>query len=137
MTLELRPLATLRIDIARHTRVDGAPAGVRLIGEAADCRLQGDRVNARQAGTSSDWLTLHADGSVSVDARLLLASDGGTVTVRYRGKAAALPATGAPVYVTPTFETDDPALAWLNAVQGVGKGIRNGAVLVYELYELV
>lgn len=137
MTLELRPLATLRIDIARHTRVDGAPAGVRLIGEAADCSLQGDRVNARQAGTSSDWLTLHADGSVSVDARLLLASDGGTVTVRYRGKAAALPATGAPVYVTPTFETDDPALAWLNAVQGVGKGIRNGSVLVYELYELV
>lgn len=137
MTLELRPLATLRIDIARHTRLDGIPAGGRLIGEAADCRLDGDRVHARQAGTSADWLTLHADGSVSVDARLLLASDGGTVTVRYRGRADALPATGAPVYVTPTFETDDPALAWLNTVQSVGKGIRDDSLLVYELYELV
>ncbi len=137
MTLELRPLATLHIDIARQTRLDGVPAGARLIGEAADCRLSGDRVRARQAGTSADWLTLHADGSVSVDARLLLASDGGTLTVRYRGKSAALPATGAPVYVTPTFETDDPALAWLNTVQAVGKGIRADALLVYELYELV
>jgi hypothetical protein len=137
MTLELRPLATLHIDIARHTRLDGIPVGTRLIGEASDCRLDGDRVQARQAGTSADWLTLHADGSVSVDARLLLASEGGTVTVQYRGRAAALPVTGAPVYVTPTFETDDPKLAWLNGVQAVGKGIRDGSVLVYELYELV
>jgi hypothetical protein len=137
VTLELRPLGTLRIDIARHTRLAGIPAGERLIGEAADCRLDGERVHARQAGTCADWLTLHADGSVSVDARLLLASEGGTLTVRYRGRAAALPVTGAPVYVTPTFETDDPALAWLNGVQAVGKGIRDAAVLIYELYELV
>jgi hypothetical protein len=41
------------------------------------------------------------------------------------------------VYVTPTFDTDDPVLAWLNTLQAVGKGIRDGTVLVYELYELV
>lgn len=137
VTLELRPLATLRITIARQTRLDNLPVGARLVGEAATCVLDGGRVRATQAGTSSDWLTLHADGTVSVDARLLLATDSGAhLTVTYRGKGAALPVTGAPVYVVPTFETDDPELAWLNGVQAVGKGVRDGSSLVYEIYEL-
>lgn len=137
MTLQLRPLATLRITIARQTRLENLPIGARLVGEAASCDLDGDRVHATQAGTSSDWLTLHADGTVGVDARLLLVTPGGAhLTVTYRGKGAALPATGAPVYVVPTFETDDPELAWLNRVQAVGKGIRDGSSLVYEIYEL-
>ena len=137
MTLSLLPLATLRITILRHTRLDGIPVGARLIGEAATCVLSGERLQAEQSGTSSDWLTLHADGTVSVDARLLLATpSGATLTITYRGKGAALPVTGAPVYIVPTFETDDPALGWLNTIQAVGKGIRNGSSLVYELYEL-
>ncbi len=138
MALELRPLATLRITIERQTRLDGLPAGGRLVGEAATCELTGPRVRATRAGTSSDWLQLHPDGTVSVDARLLLRTpDGAHVAVYYHGRGAALPVTGAPVYVTPTFETDDPALAWLNGVQAVGKGVRDGSSLRYELYELV
>lgn len=137
MSIDLVPLATLRITISGQTRIDGIPAGSRLIGEAATCELDGERVHATQAGTSSDWLTLHGDGSVSVDARLLLATPSGySLTVMYRGKAAALPVTGAPVFVTPTFETDDPELSWLNTIQAVGKGIRDGSELVYEFYEL-
>jgi hypothetical protein len=137
MSLELRPLATLTISIGQHTRLDGVPAHARLIGEATACELIGDRVRASQAGTSSDWLTVHADGSVSVDARLLLTTPTGChLTVTYRGRGSALPATGAPVYITPTFETDDPDLSWLNHIQAVGKGTRDGKVLVYELYEL-
>jgi hypothetical protein len=127
----------LTISIGQHTRLDGVPAHARLIGEAVACELVGDGIRASQAGTSSDWLTLHADGSVSVDARLLLATPtGGHLTITYRGRGSALPATGAPVYVTPVFETDDPDLAWLNHIQAVGKGVRNEQVLVYELYEL-
>jgi Protein of unknown function (DUF3237) len=137
MTLQLRPLATLTITISQHTRIDGVPAHARVIGEAETCELTGDRVRASQAGGSSDWLTAHADGSVSVDARLLLATPTGHhLTVAYRGRAQAMPATGAPVFITPTFETDDPQLQWLNHVQAVGKGIREGAALTYELYEL-
>jgi hypothetical protein len=137
MSIDLVPLATLRITISRHTRIDGVPAGARLIGEAAACELEGPRVRASQAGTSSDWLTLHADGSVSVDARLLLATpSGAALAITYRGKGADLPVTGTPVYVTPTFETDDPDLGWLNTIQAVGKGIRDGSTLVYEFYEL-
>lgn len=137
MSLRLVPLATLRITIRSQARLDGLPVGGRLVGEAETVVLTGDGIEATMAGTSSDWLTIHADGSVAVDARLLLATPGGHhLTVRYRGRGAALPATGAPVYVVPTFETDDPALAWLNGVQAVGKGIRDGVELVYELHRL-
>jgi hypothetical protein len=137
MSIDLVPLATLRITIAKHTRLDGLPSGARLVGEAASCDLVGERVRAVQAGTSSDWLTLHSDGSVSVDARLLLATPSGrSLAVTYRGKSAALPVTGSPVFVTPIFETDDPDLGWMNTIQGVGKGIRDGSTLVYEFFEL-
>jgi hypothetical protein len=72
-----------------------------------------------------------------VDARLLLATPSGRhLAITYRGKGAALPVTGEPVYIVPTFETDDPALRWLNGVQAVGKGVRSGTSLVYELYRL-
>jgi hypothetical protein len=134
--LELLPLATLRITISQHTRLDRIPIGSRLVGEASACDIDG-RITGRQAGACTDWLTLHADGTVSVDARLLLAAPSGAhLTIRYTGKGAALPATGAPVYVVPTFETDDPEFAWVNTIQAVGKGIRADTSLVYELYEL-
>ena len=137
MSLQLRPLATLTIVISRHTRIDGLPTNARVIGEAQTCELLGDRVRASQAGGSSDWLTVHADGSVSVDARLLLATPSGHhLSVSYRGRAAQLPATGAPVFIAPTFETDDPQLQWLNHLPAVGKGVRAGTTLVYDLYEL-
>ncbi|MGI8678253.1 MAG: DUF3237 family protein [Jatrophihabitans sp.] len=137
MSLQLVPLATLRITIRVQTRLDDLPIGGRLVGEAESVELDGDGIRASMAGTSSDWLTIHGDGSVSVDARLLLGTASGRhLTVTYRGKGSALPATGAPVYVVPTFETDDPNLAWLNVVQAVGKGVRDGSSLVYELYRL-
>lgn len=134
--LELLPLATLRITISQHTRIDRIPIGSRLVGEASACDIEG-RITGHQAGACTDWLTLHADGSVSVDARLLLETPTGAhLTIRYAGRGAALPATGAPVYVVPTFETDDTDYRWVNTIQAVGKGIRSDMSLVYELYEL-
>ena len=110
----------------------------RVIGEAVACEFVGERVRASQAGTSSDWLTLHSDGSVSVDARLLLRTPAGAhLTISYRGRARGMPATGAPVFITPTFETDDPELSWLNHIQAVGKGVRVGETLTYDVHELI
>jgi hypothetical protein len=138
VSLELIPLGTIRITIARHTTIPGVPVGQRVVGEAGECVWEGDRVRARQCGsTSSDWLTVHADGSASVDARLLFVTDDEAhIGMTYRGKAAAAPSTGAAVYTAPTFETDDPRYTWLNHIQAVGKGLRVGQLLTYELFEL-
>lgn len=138
MSIELVALGTLSITIRRQFRLDRIPAGSRLIGEAANCRWEGERVRASQVGPpASDWVLVNADGSVAVDARILLETDDGAlITMRYTGRAESAPATGAAVITAPTFETSDERYAWLNTVQAVGKGIRSGTSLVYELYEV-
>jgi hypothetical protein len=138
VAIELEPLGTLTVIIARQFRMPRTGRGGRLIGEAGELRWVGDRVKASQIGESSgDWVRLHPDGSVSVDARLVLQTDdGATIAMTYTGKADRPPADGGIVYSAPTFETDDERYAWLNTVQAVGKGRRDGNVLVYELYAL-
>lgn len=138
MGIELEPLGTLTITIIRQTYLSETPAGGRLVGEASECRWEGPRVQASQLGSSaSDWVRIHPDRSVENDARILLRTDDGAViAMTYRGRADKPPADGGIVYTAPTFETDDARYAWLNGIQGVGKGTRTGNVLVYELYAL-
>jgi len=139
VTIELLPLGTLTIEIDQHTVLPGTPAGTRIVGEARSCQWISDRVTARQHGKMAhDWLMLNADGSVSVDARLLLMTDDGApITITYRGKAAKHPAEGGVVYTTPVFETGAEGYLWLNGIQAVGKGVRVDKILTYELYQLV
>lgn len=138
MSIELLPLGTLTIVIDQHTVVGPTPAGTRIVGEALSCRWAGDRVNAHEHGKMShDWLTLHGDGSVSVDARLLLITDDGApITITYRGKAAKQPSEGGVVFSTPIFETGDERYRWLNGIQAVARGVREDQILTYEMYQL-
>ncbi|MGI8721932.1 MAG: DUF3237 domain-containing protein [Geodermatophilaceae bacterium] len=138
MSIELLSLGTLTIEIEQHTRVGATPAGTRIVGEARSCRWVSDTINASQHGRMShDWLTLHPDGSVSVDARLLLMTDDGApITITYRGKSDRAPAEGGVIFTTPVFETGDECYLWLNRIQGVAKGTRVGGTLTYEMYQL-
>jgi hypothetical protein len=34
------------------------------------------------------------------------------------------------------FETGDERYLWLNGIQAVAKGVRDGATLTYEMYQL-
>lgn len=138
MSIELVPLGHVRITISANTMLEGVPSGGRLIGEASACEWESDRVRASQRGTSaSDWVQVMPGGGVAVDARILLETDDGAlICLRYTGRAAGLPAEGHPVITAPTFETNSPRYAWLNTVQAIAKGRRDGQTLVYEMYEV-
>jgi hypothetical protein len=138
LSLELEPLGRLTITIAQQTHLPGTPAGGRLVGEAATCRWEGERIQASQHGQSaSDWVRILPDSSVEVDARIVLRTDdGATIAMTYRGKAERPPVEGGAIYTAPTFETNDPRYAWLNHIQAVAKGRRDGSTLVYDLYAL-
>lgn len=138
MSIELVSLGTLRITVSDQFHSDGVPGGSRLVGEASACRWEGERVRASQRGRSTaDWVLIDDRGGVSVDARLLLETDDGAlICMRYTGRGARPPATPKPIVTAPTFETGDPRYAWLNTVQAVGKGSRDGDTLIYELYEV-
>lgn len=138
MSIELEPLGTLTLELDRHTVLRSTPQGGRLIGEAATVRWEGERVRADLVGHAGhDWVRLHTDGSVAVDARLVLRTDdGATIAVTYQGRADKDQVTAGVIFTAPTFETDDERYTWLNHVQAVGKGRRSGRTLVYELYAL-
>jgi hypothetical protein len=138
-TIALEPLGTLTITIDQHTSIGQTPAGIRIVGEVLDCEWRSERVTARAHGKMShDWLMELADGSVSIDARLLLMTDDGVpIGITYRGKADRQPKDGGVIFITPVFETSDERYTWLNGVQAVARGVRSDRVLVYELYGLV
>lgn len=136
MSVELIPLGTLTVIVDNHVRLEGVPAGTRVVGTAFEASFEGERVRATELlAPASDWVTVHADGTGSVDARLAFRTDDGArILMRYGGRIAYRGDEGASVVIAPTFETDDERYAWLNAVQAVGKGERVGTRLVYEVY---
>lgn len=136
--IALEPLGRMTIGIRQHTEVGWTPGGLRIVGEVDTCRWESERVNASAHGLMShDWLVEHPDGSVGIDARLLMVTDDGAhVAVAYRGRADRQPRLGGIIFTAPTFETGDDRYAWLNRVQGVARGVRTGQVLVYDLYAL-
>lgn len=136
MSIRLTPLGTLTILVDGHVRLEGVPAGTRVVGTALEASFVGERIRATELlAPASDWVTVHADGTGIVDARLLLRTDDGArILMRYGGRIVYRGDEGASVVVAPTFETDDERYRWLNAVQAVGKGERVGTRLVYEIH---
>ena len=138
MTIDLIPLATVTIGLDPPLVVDGAPNGSRYIAEVSHVALTGDRVNATLKGrAAADWLTLGADGTGTIDVRMLLETDDGAlVFVQYHGRIDLSPGGDAVAFAAPRFETGDERYAWLNKIQAVGKGAFDGSGLVYEWYEV-
>jgi hypothetical protein len=135
VAIDLTLLGRLTIEIDDHTRLPGSPSGDWLVGTATDYRLEGERISARALATpATDWVTVRAGGSGTVDARMLLETDDGAlILMRYQGRIV-YSENGATVVTAPTFETNDERYAWLNSVQGIAKGERVGTTLVYEIY---
>jgi hypothetical protein len=136
MTIELVPLANATIRLAEPMLLPNTPSGTRMIIEVLDAVLEGERLTAKMKGAAAaDWVTVGADGTVTLDVRATLEThDGALVFTSYRGRTAIDP--GSPIYATPLYDTGDERYAWLNRVQAVAKGSIDGQTLTYEIYEL-
>jgi len=116
----------------RHARGDAPRRGGIVLS------MEQLSVTARQHGKMAhDWLMLNADGSVSVDGRVLLMTDDDAPS---RAPTAARPPSRRPkaVWSWPPrcFETGNARHLWLNSVQAVAKGVRECPTLTYKLYQL-
>jgi hypothetical protein len=135
VSIELIPLCIVDATLADPVAVGEGPAGLRLIYEVVEGTVEGERLSGKILGhASADWVSLI--GTIaSIDVRATLQThDGATVFAHYRGRSNI--GEGGTIYVAPLFETGDPRYAWLNAIQGVGKGILDGNHLRYEWFEL-
>jgi len=137
MSIELLPLCTFTGTLDTPFTLPNTPSGTRLIFHVLDGSVSGERFNAKLKGeANADWLTIGADGTGTLDVRLLLETDDGAlVFAQYHGRVdTTIPL--APVYATPRFDTGDPRYLWLNRIQAVAKGTLGGDTLTYEVCEV-
>jgi hypothetical protein len=142
--MELRPLASLNLDLAGGDRLfllGATPVGNRMIAEISAAELVGERVKASMKGlAAADWAVLGDDGLARFDIRMVLeTADAALIYLSYTGKAewSAGPGSG-PIFVVAELETADERYRWLNTVQVVGKGAISAdfSGVSYELCEL-
>ena len=135
--IELVPLCTFTGTLGAPLTLDTTPSGTRLIFEVLDGSASGDRLNATLKGqANADWLTIGADGTGTLDVRLLLEThDGALVFIQYQGRVDTT-VPGSPVYATPRFDSGDVRYLWLNKIQAVARGTLDGNTLTYEVCEV-
>lgn len=124
--MEIEHLCTFTAHLARTEMVATTPRGRRVIGPIVDSSLTGERLTARQVGTSAaDWLVLGPDGTTYIDVRIAFKTDDGAyLYMAYRGRADwSQGIMSGPVFSTPVFETQDHRYTWLNSILCVGKGL--------------
>ena len=152
-TLNSRPLLAMRLTVRGPTALGRGPAHDRRIGV-----ITGGRFDSRHEGLhgevldgGSDWQTVLADGTWTLDVRLVLKAAGGDlIGVTYRGYRHGPPevlarlARGEAVdpseyyfRSTPLFETASERFGWLNRVVAVGIGHRFPDGPVYSLFEIL
>jgi Protein of unknown function (DUF3237) len=140
MTLTEFPVEHVLTMTARTTRalmVAGAPHGTRGVVTVTGGEFDGPRLSGTIAAGGGDWFTARADRSLRVDVRVVLAcSDGANVLMTYRGIAVPAGDGGFDIRVAPLFEAPEGPHAWLNRVQGVGRGRLIDGGVRYEIYAL-
>lgn len=141
VSVELVPLARLSVKLEPPLVLENTPSGTRYIIAATSGRLEGDRIHANLEGPSAgDWLTVSADGTVTLDVRgTFKTDDGALIFVHYNGRTDLSAGPGnAPIFSAPLFDTGDPRYAWLNKVQAVAKGFAPADMsrVEYEIFEL-
>ena len=106
----------------RETRVMGGSfAGPRLSGEVVE-------------GLANDWGAIAEDGTVGIDANLVLRTEEGeAIFIAMRGRQGA----DGHAHVAPIFESSDGPNAWLTEVMCIGSGKPEGGDLVLDIYAIL
>jgi hypothetical protein len=144
-------LFTLRAELGARRAGEPGPHGQRVHNVADGGAFDGSRLKGRVAPGSSDWMLVRPDGSMVIDARVVLETDAGqTIHMTYGGRAvipaevlaqARDPASRGDLdpsryyfRTQPLFETAADGLGWLNNVVCVGVGRLTPSGLDYEVF---
>jgi hypothetical protein len=149
-TLHLRPLATVRVELAPVREVGLTPAGRRRVFPIAGGSFTGRSFSGTVLPGGADWQLVQPDGTAVVDTRYMLRTDDGAlVYIQTRGfrhgppdvldrLAAGHPVDPAEYYfrLALSFETAAPAYAWLGRTVAVASARREPSAVVYDAYTL-
>ncbi len=148
--VQTRPLFVMEVSVEGIHSVGAVGGADQRVGHIAGGRFAGERLSGTLLPGGSDWQTLRADGTVFLDARVVLAADDGAmIGMTYEGIRCGPPdvlaalALGEPVspeaYYFRTiarFTTSAAQYDWLNRIIAIGIGHRLPTGPIYSLHEL-
>lgn len=149
--VDSRPLFAMRLDVLPIVMIGTTPGANRRIGIVPGGEFEGDRMSGVVLDGGADWQSVRADGSTTLDVRLVLkTADNALITMRYQGirhgpadviarmeGGEAVDASSYYFRIAPMFETADSRYDFLNRVLAVGVGHRQAGGPVYSIFELL
>ncbi len=149
-TLQLEPLFIFQIEVKPPSIIGATPGHDRRIGEIAGGRFEGERLRGRILSGGSDWQSLRADGTTTLNVRLVMETDDGElIAMTYLGMRhgpkevldrLARGETVSPsdyyMRATPYYETASQKYGWLNRIVSIAYGHRMAGGAIYQVFEV-
>jgi hypothetical protein len=146
-----RALFVMRLDVQKPSIVGGEPGAFRRISAILGGSFEGERLAGEVLEGGSDWQIIRADGTTTLDVRLVLkTSDGSLIGMTYKGVRHGSPEVMAQIdrgeevdpaayyfRTNPLFETSAAKYEWINRVVAVGIGHRRADGPIYSVFELL
>lgn len=148
--VQTRALFVMEVMVDRIEMVGASEGADQRVGYIAGGRFAGERLSGTLLPGGADWQTIRADGTVLLDARVVLAAeDGAVIGMTYNGIRSGPPEVlaalargelvGPEAYYFRTvarFTTSAAQYDWLNRIIAVGIGHRLPTGPVYSVHEL-
>jgi len=150
-TLRTELLFIFQIDVKPPSIIGATPGHDRRVGEIAGGRFEGPRLRGRILSGGSDWQSLRADGTTTLNVRLVMETDDGElIGMTYLGmrhgpkevmeriaRGESVRPSEYYMRATPYYETASVKYGWLNRIVSVAYGHRMAGGAIYQVFEIL
>ena len=146
-----RPLFVMRVDVRKPLIVGATPGAFRRIGVVPGGSFDGERLSGEVLDGGSDWQIVRADGTTTLDVRLVLkTTDGDLICMRYQGvrhgppeivqsldRGEAVDPASYYFRTNAVFDTASVKFDWINNIIAIGIGHRLADGPIYSVFEVL
>ncbi len=149
--LRLEPLFIFQIAVNPPSVIGQTPGYDRRIGEISGGRFEGERLRGKILSGGSDWQSLRADGTMTLNVRLVMETDdkeliamtylgmrhGPKEVLERIGRGEKVSPTEYYMRATPYYETASQKYGWLNRIVSVAYGHRMAGGAIYQVFQVL
>jgi uncharacterized protein DUF3237 len=150
-TMRIAPLFIFQIQVKPPSIIGATPGHDRRIGEISGGSFEGEKLRGRIVSGGSDWQSLRADGTTTLNVRLVMETDDGAlIAMTYLGmrhgpkdvldriaRGDKVSPTEYYMRATPYYETASEKYGWLNRIVSVAYGHRMAGGAIYQVFEVL
>jgi len=135
--IQLAPTMTLSIALGSVHFIGTTGCGQRRVSEIVGGRFSGEIGEGQVLKGGMDWQTIHADGTISIDARYVLRQGDILIAAQAQGFRGASASGSIYFRVVFRFETADTDLSWINRSVFVADGERLDNAVTHHVFHVV